>query len=50
MTCAEIKLCLAEAYMKLGQKPEAFDAFKAGVKADLDFTANYISPGVGRKS
>jgi hypothetical protein len=50
MTCAEIKLCLAETYMKLGQKPEAFEAFKAGVKADLDFTANYISPGAAGKA
>jgi hypothetical protein len=46
MTCAEIKFCLAEAYWKLGQKSDALIAFKAGVKADLDFTANYISPGI----
>lgn len=45
MTCAELKFCLAEAYWKLGQKPEALAAFKEGVKADLDFTGNYISPG-----
>lgn len=49
MTCSEIKFCLAETYWKLGQKGDAFDAFKAGVKADLDFTANYISPGAKGK-
>ncbi len=45
MTCAELKFCLAEAYWKLGMKAEAFEAFKAGIKADMDFTANYIYPG-----
>lgn len=50
MTCSEIKLCLAEAYWKLGQKPEAFAAYKAGIKADLDFTANYIYPGNAGKA
>lgn len=45
MTCAEIKFCLAETYWKLGMKAEAFDAFKEGVKADMDFTANYLYPG-----
>jgi hypothetical protein len=46
MTCAEIKFCLAEAYWKLGQTTDAYTAFKAGVQADMDFTANYISPGL----
>lgn len=45
MTAAEIKFCLAEAYWKLGEKVNAFNAFKDGVKADLAFTAKYISPG-----
>jgi hypothetical protein len=45
MTCAQIKLCLAEAYWKMGQKTSALAAFKEGVKADLDFTAKYISVG-----
>jgi len=45
MTCAELKFCLSEAYWKLNQKAQALDAFKAGVKADLDFTAKYIYPG-----
>jgi hypothetical protein len=45
MTCAEIKFDLAEAYWKLGMKAEAFDAFKAGIAADIDFTAKYIYPG-----
>ena len=45
MTCAEIKFCQAEAYWKLGMKTEAYNAFKAGVYADIDFTGKYISPG-----
>lgn len=45
MTAAEIKFCLAEAYWKLNQPAQAFGAFKEGVKADLEFTARYISPG-----
>jgi len=45
MTCAQIKLCLAEAYWKMDKKAEALVAFKQGVKADLDFSAKYISPG-----
>jgi hypothetical protein len=45
MTCAEIKFCLAEAYWKLGQTTDAFNAFKAGIYADLDFTGNYLTPG-----
>jgi hypothetical protein len=50
MTCAEIKLCQAEAYYKLGMMTEAYNAFKAGVKADLDFTGNYIFPGNAGRS
>lgn len=45
MTCAEIKFCLAEAYWKLGETANAFDAFKEGVAADMDFTAKYIYEG-----
>jgi len=44
-TCAEIKFCLAEALWKMGKKSEAFEAWKAGIKADMDFTAKYIYPG-----
>lgn len=44
-TCAEIQFCLAEAYWKLGQTAQAFEAFKNGVKADMDFTVKYIYPG-----
>lgn len=44
-TAAEIKFCLAEAYWKIGQPDQAFAAFKEGIKADLDFTAKYITPG-----
>ena len=39
------KFCLAEAYWKLGMNSEAYEAFKAGVNADMDFTAKYIYPG-----
>jgi hypothetical protein len=49
MTASEIKFCLAEAYWKLGQKPEAFAAFTAGVQEDMNFTANYIFPGTATK-
>ena len=45
MTAAEIKFCLAEAYWKMGNKNGAFDAFKAGVAADMEFTNKYIYPG-----
>jgi hypothetical protein len=44
-TAAEIKFCLAEAYWKMEQPAQAFEAFKQGVQADLEFTAKYISPG-----
>lgn len=45
MTCAEIKFDLAEAYFKMNDKSNALKTFKEGVKADIDFTANYIYPG-----
>jgi hypothetical protein len=45
-TYAEIKFCLAEAYLKKGQQDLAYTAFKEAVKADLAFTAKYLSPGV----
>ena len=44
-TAAEIKFCLAEAYWKMDQPSLAFEAFKEGVKADMDFSAKYIFPG-----
>lgn len=44
-TYAEIQFCLAEAYWKLNQPSQAFDAFQKGVRADMEFTARYISPG-----
>ena len=50
MTCAEIKFCLAEAYWKMGNKSAAYEAFKEGVKADMDFTAKYIYPGTKGKA
>ena len=45
MTAAEIKFCLAEAYWKIGQTQNAFNAWKEGVDLDLQFTAKYILPG-----
>jgi len=45
MTCAELKLCLAETYWKLGMKAEALQAFKDGVAADLEFTGAHIDAG-----
>jgi hypothetical protein len=45
MTSAELKFCLAETYWKLGNTTAAFEAFKAGVKDDIAFTARYITPG-----
>lgn len=50
MTSAEMKFCLAETYWKMGKKSEAFAAFKEGVKADIDFTAKYITPGTKGKA
>ena len=50
MTAAEIKFCLAEAYWKMGNKNGAFDAWKAGVALDMDFTQKYIYPGKEGKS
>ncbi len=50
MTCAELKFCLAEAYWKMNMKPEALQAFKEGVAADMDFTAKYITPGTKGKA
>lgn len=44
-TYAEIQFCLAEALWKTGDKNGAFEAFKKGVKADLEFTGKYLYPG-----
>ena len=44
-TYAEIQFCLAEAYWKLGQTGDAFNAFKNGVRADMEFTSRYLFPG-----
>jgi hypothetical protein len=45
MTCAELKFCVAETYWKMGNTTAAFEAFKAGVREDIAFTARYIAPG-----
>jgi len=44
-TYAEIQFCLAEAYWKLDQRGQAFTAFQNGVRADMEFTSRYITPG-----
>ncbi|MCD8031985.1 MAG: SusD/RagB family nutrient-binding outer membrane lipoprotein [Bacteroides sp.] len=44
MTAAEIKLCLAEAYWKKGDITNAYNAFKAAIRADLDFTVSLLYP------
>ena len=44
-TYAELQFVLAEAYWKLGQTAEAFEAFKRGVQGDMEFTERYIYPG-----
>lgn len=49
-TYAEIQFCLAEAYWKIGQKDNAFAAFKEGVRADVEFTGKYIYPGAAGKA
>jgi len=49
-TCAEIKFCLAEALWKMNRKSEAFDAFKAGVQADMAFTVKHLYPGAKGKA
>ncbi len=45
MTHAELKFCLAEALWKLDRKDAALQAFREGVKADLEFTGQYIVTG-----
>jgi hypothetical protein len=45
MTYAQLKFCVAEALWKLDRKSEALQAFRDGVKADLQFTGEYIVTG-----
>ena len=45
MTYAEIQFCLAEAYWKKGDKPNALAAWKKAVAADMEFTGSYIVTG-----
>jgi hypothetical protein len=45
MTYAQLRFCVAEALWKLDRKSEALQAFRDGVKADLDFTGEYIVTG-----
>jgi hypothetical protein len=45
LTASEIQFEVAEAYWKLGDKANAFAAFKKAVALDMDFTASYLNPG-----
>ena len=45
MTYAQLKFCLAEALYKVDRKTEALQAFRDGVKGDLEFTGQYIVTG-----
>lgn len=45
ITAAEIQFIIAETQFKLGNKSEALAAFKKGVELDLEFTAQYLTPG-----
>ncbi|MDO5664933.1 MAG: SusD/RagB family nutrient-binding outer membrane lipoprotein [Bacteroidia bacterium] len=48
-TYAEIRFCLAEAYWKQGNRAAAYNAFKEGVRADMDFTKKHLKPGTAGK-
>ncbi|MBO5014718.1 MAG: SusD/RagB family nutrient-binding outer membrane lipoprotein [Bacteroidaceae bacterium] len=45
MTYAELQFCVAEAYMKKGDKANALAAFKKGVAADIETAGRYIITG-----
>ncbi len=45
MTYAEIQFCVAETHWVMGSQAAALEAFKKGVKADVEFTGRHISPG-----
>ena len=45
LTASEIQFELAEALFKLGRKGEALQAWKEGIRLDMDFTAKYLNPG-----
>ena len=49
LTASEIKFELAEAFFTLGRKGEALEAWKEGVRLDMDFTAKYLNPGAPKK-
>lgn len=44
-TYAELMFDLAEVQYKYGSKSDAFEAFKKGIAADMEFTAKYITAG-----
>lgn len=45
LTASEIQFELAETLFKLGRKGEALQAWKEGIRLDMDFTAKYLNPG-----
>lgn len=49
-TYAEIQFIKAEALYRKGQKSEAFNAFKNGVKGHVDWVASLIVPGTAVKN
>ncbi len=44
-TYAELMFDLAEVQYRYGSKADAFEAFKKGVAADMEFSAKFIKPG-----
>lgn len=43
-TYAEMMFCLAEAHYVTGHKADALDAWKKGIKGDMDFTVKHLTP------
>ena len=45
MNAAETKLCVAEAYFRMGDKASALAWWKEAIADDMEFTASYLKPG-----
>ncbi len=45
-TYAEMMFCLAEAHFVTDHKAEALDAWKKGIKGDMDFTVKHLTPAM----
>jgi len=50
LTASEIQFELAEAYWKLGQKSDAYAAWKKGVELDVEFTGSWLNPGAPKET